>query len=66
MQGNRLLELRRQEQEDRLAFPPAQPGFIVCPVELAPWQQQLYRAAYERACAVVAPWPPRWLEVSRN
>jgi hypothetical protein len=38
-------------------------AFVACPVGLAaPWQQQLYQAAYERACAVVAPWPPRRLE----
>ena len=35
--------------------------FAVCPVAfmLAPWQQRLYAEAYERACALVAPWPPR-------
>ena len=36
-------------------------SFVACPVGmvLAPWQQQLYQAAYERAQALVAPWPPR-------
>jgi hypothetical protein len=36
-------------------------SFVAFPVGmvLAPWQQQLYQAAYERARALVAPWPPR-------
>ena len=49
MQGNRLVEMRWQEVEDRSALAAAQPGFAVCPVELAPWQQQLYLAAYAAA-----------------
>jgi hypothetical protein len=43
-------------------------AFAFCPMGVAaqPWQQLLYQAAYEKACAVVAPWPPRWLSESWN
>lgn len=56
MHVNRLLALRRAATSSRVVAPnrPVNPvPFAVCPVfvRLAPWQLQLYQAAYEKAKA---------------
>jgi len=66
MNSNRLVELRQAEPAEGVDLRQPQPAFEPSPVALAPWQQQLYQAAYQRACALTAPWPPRWLQASVN
>ena len=56
---SRLLEAVEIDKREKVDVSQRSSAFVACPLPLAaPWQQQLYQAAYERACAVVAPWPP--------
>jgi hypothetical protein len=68
MNSNRLTAAWEEMQTPALAWR-GQMGqaFVMCPAALAaPWQQQLYQAAYERACVTAAPWPPPRLLASAN
>ena len=59
MTANRLSGFRPAAVGGKSAVPSAAPipsGFVVCPPQLAmaqPWQQEIYRLAYERALAAV-------------
>jgi hypothetical protein len=38
-------------EESAASEPRTQPAFVMCPIGVNVWQQQLYRAAYEQAAA---------------
>jgi hypothetical protein len=62
MNHNRLSNYWEEEGGVSVAVARVEPAaaFAACPagIVLAPWQQLLYQEAYERARALVAPWPP--------
>jgi hypothetical protein len=60
MNGNRLSGILGNEDRGRELGQRGAWIVVACP---ALWQQELYRAAYERAVAITAPWPPRQLAV---